>query len=125
MKRHFLHISTGTKMLSGLSIQLADMMQKSCLLRAVSFTSTKSSGKCARQFQTSSSALFLGRKSLFANYHHTRAYLINAKSDFLPSYGGEPKKANVDEADAKIIHLLNQNARISNSELGKTINLNY
>ena len=60
-----------------------------------------------------------------ANYHHTRAYLINAKSDFLPSYGGEPKKANVDEADAKIIHLLNQNARISNSELGKTINLNY
>src|SRR3989338_8228245 len=32
---------------------------------------------------------------------------------------------SVDEADAKIIHLLNQNARISNSELGKTINLNY
>lgn len=60
-----------------------------------------------------------------ATYHHTRAYLINAKSDFLPSYGREPEKANIDKVDARIMHLLNQNARISNSELGKTINLNY
>lgn len=60
-----------------------------------------------------------------ANYHHPRGYLINKKTDIQISYGGEPEKIEIDEIDKKIIKIINQNARLTNTEIGIKLDLNY
>ncbi len=59
------------------------------------------------------------------SYHHPRGYLLNKKTDVQISYGGEPKKVKIDDIDKKIIKLINQNARLTNTEIGIKLNLNY
>ncbi len=60
-----------------------------------------------------------------ANYHHPRGYLVNKKTELQISYGGEPAIIEIDDVDKKIIQLINQNARLTNSEIGSKLNLNY
>lgn len=60
-----------------------------------------------------------------ANYHHPRSYLVNKKTNIQVSYGGEPEKIKIDKIDSKIIHLLNQNARLTSVQIGNKLGLNY
>ncbi len=60
-----------------------------------------------------------------ANFHHPRSYLINKQSQLQISYGGEPENVEIDNIDKKIINLINQNARLTNSEIGTKLKLNY
>lgn len=60
-----------------------------------------------------------------ANYHHPRGYLVNKKTNIQVSYGGEPEKIKIDKIDSKIIHLLNQNARLTSVQIGNKLGLNY
>lgn len=60
-----------------------------------------------------------------ANFHHPRGYLLDKKTEVQISYGGEPEKIEIDGIDKKIIKLINQNARLTNSEIGMKLNLNY
>ena len=60
-----------------------------------------------------------------ANYHHPRGYLLDKKTEIQISSGGEPEIIAVDNIDKKIIKLINQNARLSNTEIGMKLNLNY
>lgn len=60
-----------------------------------------------------------------SNYHQKRGYLLNKKTNVQISYGGEPKNVQLDNTDKKIIKLINQDARLSNSEIGLKLGLNY
>jgi DNA-binding Lrp family transcriptional regulator len=60
-----------------------------------------------------------------SNFHHPRGYLINEKTQTQISYGGEPAKVKIDEVDKKIIRMINQDARLTNSEIGLELGLNY
>lgn len=60
-----------------------------------------------------------------ATYHHPRGYLIEKKTEVQISYGGEPEKLEIDKIDRNIIKIINQNARLTNSEIGMKLNLNY
>ena len=60
-----------------------------------------------------------------ANYHHPRNYLLDKKSEFQVSYGGEPEQIKIDKKDEKIIKIINQSARLTSTEIGEKIGLNY
>ena len=59
------------------------------------------------------------------NYHHKRGYLMGKSSPVRVSYGGEPSRIILDGTDRKIMGLINQNARMSSSEIGMKLGLNY
>lgn len=59
------------------------------------------------------------------NYHQKRAYLVNKKTEVQLSYGGEPEIVEIDKVDKQIIRLINQNARLTSTEIGAGLNLNY
>ncbi|MFH1307543.1 MAG: Lrp/AsnC family transcriptional regulator [archaeon] len=59
------------------------------------------------------------------NYHHLRGYLLNKKTELQLSIGGEPVFEKIDKIDEKIIKIINQNAKLTNAEIGNKLNLNY
>lgn len=59
------------------------------------------------------------------NYHQRRGYLLNKQTDLQVTYGKEPTNEKIDELDKKIIRIINQNARLTNNEIGTRLNLNY
>jgi len=59
------------------------------------------------------------------NYHHPRSYLVKEKVTTQISYGGEPDIVKTDKLDKRIINLINQNARLSSTEIGCKLGVSY
>ena len=60
-----------------------------------------------------------------ANYHQKKDYLLNKKTKFQLSYGGEPNIIEIDKIDKKVIKIISQNARLTGVKIGTMLNLSY